>query len=78
MQVALGYMKNRVLALMDETQAAIKLGVLMKTPMRSGLVLRQAYATGSYSLKEIGQAFGLNYTTVSLVVQAVETESEEG
>nr|WP_319565596.1 hypothetical protein [uncultured Rhodoferax sp.] len=50
----------------------------MKTPMRSGLVLRQAYATGSYSLKEIGQAFGLNYTTVSLVVQAVETESEEG
>lgn len=50
----------------------------METPMGSGLVLRQANATGSYSLKEIGQAFGLNYTTVSLVVQAVETESEEG
>jgi hypothetical protein len=38
--------------------------------------LQQANATGSYSLKEIGQAFGLHFATVSLVVQAVETESE--
>jgi transposase len=40
--------------------------------------LQQAYATGCYSLKEIGQAFGLHYATVSRVVRAVEIESEEG
>ncbi len=46
--------------------------------MGSGLVLQQAYAIGCYSLKEIGQAFGLYYATVSLVMRAVEIELEEG
>lgn len=32
--------------------------------------MAQAYATGCYSFKEIGQAFSLHYATVSRVVQA--------
>lgn len=36
--------------------------------------IARAYATGCYSLQEIGQAFGLHYATVSRVVRAVETE----
>ncbi|TXT39317.1 MAG: hypothetical protein FD135_2281 [Comamonadaceae bacterium] len=46
--------------------------------MGAGLVLRQAYATGSYSLKEIGQAFGLHDATVSRLVRAAEVESVDG
>lgn len=34
--------------------------------------MTQAYATGCYSLKEIGLAFGLHYATVSRLVRAVE------
>ena len=33
----------------------------------------QAYATGCYSLKEIGEAFGLHYATVSRLVKAQES-----
>jgi len=34
--------------------------------------MAQAYATGCYSLKDIGQAFGLHYATVSRLVRAAE------
>ena len=37
--------------------------------------MAQAYATGCYSLNEIGQVFGLHYATVSRAVRAAEIES---
>jgi hypothetical protein len=57
--------------------AAPPLAHFVKQPARNR-AMAQAYATGCYSLKEIGQAFGLHYATVSRLVRAVEVESEEG
>ncbi len=36
-----------------------------------------AFQTGCYSLKEIGQAFGLHYATVSRIVKAQESENRD-
>jgi len=55
--------------------AAPALTHFVKQPERNR-AMAQAYATGCYSLKEIGQAFGLHYATVSRLVRAVEIESE--
>lgn len=57
--------------------AAPALTHFVKQPEHNS-AMAQAYASGCYSLKEIGQAFGLHYATVSRVVRAVEIESEEG
>jgi len=52
--------------------------LLQLWPWSSYRATAQVYATSCYSLKEIGQAFGLHYATVSRLVRAVEIESEEG
>jgi hypothetical protein len=46
----------------------------VKLPERNS-AMAQAYATGCYSLKEIGQAFSLHYATVSRLVRTAEIES---
>jgi REP element-mobilizing transposase RayT len=57
--------------------AAPALSHFIKQPERNR-AMAQAYATGCYSLKEIGEAFGLHYATVSRLVRAAEMASEEG
>jgi len=39
--------------------------------------IRSAYASGAYSLKQIGQHFGLHYSTVSHIAKAVRTSSQD-
>ena len=51
--------------------AAPPLAYFVALPVRNG-AMAQAYATGCYSFKEIGQAFGLHYATVSRLVRAAE------
>ena len=51
--------------------AAPPLAYFVARPVRNG-AMAQAYATGCYSFKEIGQAFGLHYATVSRLVRAAE------
>ena len=54
--------------------AAPPLAYFVKLTERNS-AMAQAYATGCYSLKEIGQAFSLHYATVSRVVRAMEIKS---
>ena len=54
--------------------AAPALAHFTQLPERNS-AMAQAYDTGCYSLKEIGQAFGLHYATVSRAVRAAEIES---
>ena len=49
--------------------AAPALADFLAQPVRD-TAIAQAYATGCYSLKEIGQAFGLHYATVSRVARS--------
>lgn len=36
--------------------------------------IARAFQSGRYSLKDIGQAFGLHYATVSRIIKAQESE----
>ncbi len=51
--------------------AAPALAEFTKLPERNGAMV-QAYATGCYSFKDIGQAFGVHYCTVSRAVREAE------
>lgn len=51
--------------------AAPPLAEFTRLPERNSAMV-QAYATGCYSLKDIGQAFGVHYCTVSRAVRAAE------
>lgn len=56
--------------------AAAPLAHFTAMPDRNAAIA-QAFQTGCYSLKEIGQAFGLHYATVSRIIKAQESENRD-
>lgn len=71
------HLRQQVLGIVEEIEipraqrrtAAPALACFLAQPSRNHAIA-QAYATGCYSLKEIGHAFGLHYATVSRVVRS--------
>lgn len=56
---------------LQRRSSAPPLSYFSALPERNSAIA-QAYATGCYSLKDIGQAFGLHYATVSRLVRSAE------